>query len=418
MSEKYRSFLIYLSFLIFKGFGFLPMLFGTFGDSNIFNFLLVVILCIITLSLIRRKFVVRIKGDKVGNIIIGILVYQLFVVIYSGLTGVDTWFNVLGQYRFCLIFLLYFILRPITADIYKSLIPQLLKMMSVVVFMFIIYYLYQKISPDTDNPFRYSVMGLSPALIFYILFEDLPKSIQVNRKTYFVILAVGFFLIMARMLTLAIIGSVIFYIIFINKKRQYILPLMILMISTPLIMGLLDSIKGEAHESNNLKTEIEIIKSSEDYSDFNQSSGVLRFISVMERVEYMSQHPFNLFFGIGAMKEITAQEKMNFISGTFGTLEENGKRVVLQLDTDDVGLISSFMRYGLCYIFLFIIWMKRSFYRFNQNLELPFMKIGYLVTLMMLLAIPGSNLYFYEWSLLPLLALLGLSYNNCFKSVE
>lgn len=109
---------------------------------------------------------------------------------------------------------------------------------------------------------------------------------------------------------------------------------------------------------------------------------------------------------------------MNFISGTFGTLEENGKRVVLQLDTDDVGLISSFMRYGLCYIFLFIIWMKRSFYRFNQNLELPFMKIGYLVTLMMLLAIPGSNLYFYEWSLLPLLALLGLSYNNCFKSVE
>lgn len=111
------------------------------------------------------------------------------------------------------------------------------------------------------------------------------------------------------MLTLAIIGSVIFYIIFINKKRQYILPLMILMISTPLIMGLLDSIKGEAHESNNLKTEIEIIKSSEDYSDFNQSSGVLRFISVMERVEYMSQHPFNLFFGIGAMKEITAQEK-------------------------------------------------------------------------------------------------------------
>jgi hypothetical protein len=407
---NYRSFLIYISLIVYEGFGFIPMLVGS--GPKVSDYLLFSVFCIIIWATYYHKKILCVKNDPVGRIIIYILAYQFIIVLYSGFSGVDTWVNVLGFYRYSLVTLLYFVLRPIPICVYTSLISHLVKIISVASSMYIAFFLYQRTSPDVANPFHDTVLGIVPVLIFYLLFEELPKPIKTRRKCYLLLFALAFFFLGARFMTMAFMCCVVYYAIFIKKYKRYIFPSVILLILGPIIISAIDSTKKEAIDSKDIETELLIIKNSTDYFDYNQSSGVLRVMSVKERVEYMNQHPMNLLFGIGAMKESTAQDKLSFVSGTGGTLEEDGPRVNMQLDTTDVGLLSNFMRYGLCYIILFVVWMRYSFLRFKNNLKAPFMQAGYLITLMMLLSIPCADRYFYIWSFFPLLVVLGLSYQN------
>lgn len=407
--SNYRQFIIITAVLIFKGFGLIPFILGTFGNPNVYNFLVIEIIGIIAIGVLQKKDVIRIKRDRIGTIIFALLAYQLLVVIYSGLTGVDSWTNVLGQYRFCLLPLLYFILKPINVETYISLYPCAKFVTCITVVSYILFSLL--FASEEGNPFKQIVVGLAPSMLFCMLFEKDAYLSSKHKKTVISLLCLGIFLLMARMFMLAIIASIAYYVVIVNKNRKLIFPLLLLIIISPLIMHFMDSAKGRSSNSNDLKTELAIIRESGDYSDYSSSSGALRFISILERFDYMKERPFNMLFGIGAMKEVTAQQKMSFVSGTHGTLEENGRVVVLQIDTDDVGLLSKYMRYGLCYLLLFSIWLRRSLKQYKNLIGRPFMKTGFLLSMMMLLAIPGSDLFFYETSMFLFLVFMAISTN-------
>lgn len=407
--KDYSRFLVFLSIIIYKGFGFLPLIFSADSKNN--DFVLIVILGIILIQFIKGRNLLSTCNDSIAKIIVLILIYQFIVVILSGFNHVDSWVNVLGQYRFCLVWLLYFILRPISLGVYVHLLPSLIKIMILV----IICYVGVEILQVTEvNYFKQPIFALVPPLLFCFVLESLP--LMSNKKIIILFFCIGIFFLYARILLLAIILSFCYYLIKIKKGKKFLLPMAILCILAPIAITQLDNAKATSHKSNSLSEEIAMIKDAQDYSDFRSSSGVLRFMSIYERIEYMIEHPKQLLCGIGAMKEITAQDKMSFTSGTFGTLEADGNRVVLQLDTDDVGLLSSFMRYGLIYILLFSMLCHRSFRRFKFYFNHPYMKTGYLTLLMMLLAIPGTNFFFYEWTLFPLILLLSLS--NYFINVR
>ena len=324
--NNYKQFVILTAIIIFRGFGFIPLFLGTlFGNPNVYNFLVIEIIGIIIWGALRNRNVIKIKRDTIGKIIILILIYQLLVVIYSGLTGVDSWTNAFGQYRFCLLPLLYFILKPINIDTYIYLFPRAKLITCITVISYILFTVLA--SSEDSNPFKQNVVGLAPSMLFCLLFEKDIYLSSKHRKMVIILLSLGIFLLMARMFMIAIITSVAYYVVIVNKNKRLLFPILLLLIVSPLIMQVMDSAKGKSSNSNDLKTELAIIRESGDYSDYSSSSGALRFISILERYDYMSERPFNMLFGIGAMKEITAQQKMSFISGTHGTLEEDGKIV-------------------------------------------------------------------------------------------
>lgn len=412
--KDFKRFIIILTVIVYKGFGFISLFFPTYGDPNTYNFLLITIVLLIILNFRNKRILFNIKKDNIAKTIIWILVYQLLITIVTGISGIDSWVNAIGQYRFGLVLLLYFILRPIPSSIYLQLIPTLFKVLSVVIICYISLSIIEIID---KNPFKNIVFVFAPIALFFILFEKLPRILKRHKKVIIIIISVGIFSLLARGLFIAIIASITFYLFKHERIQKIILPLIIVGIMTPPIMTVIDDKKNESYGSNNLSDELSMIKESKDYSDFSVSSGALRYISVLERCDYMVSHPINMMFGIGVMKESTAQKKLSFISGTHGMLEEGGERVILQLDTDDVGLISSFMRFGLCYVFLFFILCRNSFKRFFQLNNKPLMKTAYLTLSMMLFAIPFTSFFFADWTLFPLLILMALSgnytiYNN------
>lgn len=398
---QYLSFLICIGLIIFKGYGLFSLVLGEI-DKSTYDYLLIIMLLILSVKAIKNKNILSTKGDKIAKAIYTILLYQLCIVIYTGITGVDSWVNALGQYRFCLLLLLYFIVKNIEYNIVETFFIWLLKIIPFIAILFMLMNIYQN---EDGNPFKQTVMGIFPSILFYMLTEKTPKIARNKRGFYICLLSLCIFNLYARMLLIAILGTICFYIVFVLKKKQYVFPIIVLMFISPFMLQYLDSQKADSHNSNDLKTEIEIIQSVSDYSDFRASSGVLRFMSVMERLDYMSQNIFNGLFGIGAMKEETAQNKLSFISGTHGYIKDNS--VTLQLDTDDVGFLSQYMRYGLVYIFLFINLARLSFKYFKKNMEMPLMKTGFMTLLMMFLVIPGSNYFFYEWTMFSFLIVLG-----------
>lgn len=398
---QYLSFLICISLVVFKGYGLFPLILGEVNKST-YDYLLITMLLILSAKVIKHKNILSIKGDKIAKAICVILFYQLCVVIYTGITGVDSWANALGQYRFCLLLLLYFIVRNVDYNVVETFFVWLLKIIPFVAMLFMLMNIYQN---EGGNPFKQTIMGIFPSILFYMLTEKIPKMARNKRAFYICLLSLCIFYLYARMLLIAMLGTICFYIVFILKKKQYIVPIIILIFISPFILQYLDSQKADSHNSNDLKTEIEIIHSASDYSDFRASSGVLRFMSVMERLDYMSQNYFNGFFGIGAMKEETAQNKLSFVSGTHGYIKDNS--VILQLDTDDVGFLSQYMRYGIVYIFLFLNLARLSFKYFKKNMEMPLMQTGFMTLFMMFLVIPGSNYFFYEWTMFSFLIILG-----------
>lgn len=403
--RNYQGFIISICLLIYNCFGVIPLLFNT-NSRNIYNciFLILVICCFISKNYIKTKF----KGDKIGNVIKIILVYQFINVIVSALYNVDSFINVIGQYRFCLSLLFYFVFLRIDVSIIVKLLPSLYRVLSIVIVLFILLSLTGYTDSQTFLYLKYSIMGLAPPLCFFALFEASDSSLK-YRKQYIAILFLGIVSLLARFYLLAFISSIVIYLMLIQKKLKFIIPVLVLVSFFPLIISYVDKIKGEQTGSINLMSELSSIKESRDYSDYATSSATLRFISVVERVDYMKEHPLNLLFGVGAMKEATAQEKMSFISGTHGKLEGDDKVKVLQLDTDDVGLLSKFMRYGLFYVVLFLLFCYKAYQQCRDNINHPLMRTGLMLILFMLLAVPGCELFFYEWSLFPFFLLIAIS---------
>lgn len=403
--RNYKGFIISICLLIYNCFGVTPLLFNT-NSRNIYNciFLILVICCISSKNYLKKEF----AGDKIGNVIKLILVYQFINVIASALYNVDSWINVIGQYRFCLSLLFYFVFLRIDVSIIVKLLHSLYRVLSIVIVLFIFLSLFGYTNSQTFLYLKYSIMGLAPSLCFFALFEANDSTLK-YRKQYIAILFLGIVSLLARFYLIAFLSSIVIYLLLIQKKVKYIIPILVFVFSFPLIFSYVDKLKGEQSGSIDFMSELSSIKESNDYSDYATSSATLRFISVVERVEYMKERPFNLLFGVGAMKEATAQEKMSFISGTHGTLEGDDKVKVLQLDTDDVGLLSKFMRYGLFYIVLFLLFCYRAFQQCRDNINFPLMRTGLLLILFMLLAIPGCELFFYEWSLFPFYLLIAIS---------
>lgn len=398
--RQYKRFIILLSIIIYHGFGFIPLILA--DEINTYNFIVIIIISILCLS---KQNLLSIKKDIIGKTIVWILAYQFTNTLFSGFTGVDSWFNVVGQYRYYLILLFYFIFRPIPPKCYQNLIPSFLKLIIIVIVLYISFS-FLKIP---NNHFKNSVFIFAPILLYYILFEKVSLELHSYRKFIILALVIGIVFLLARILLLAIILSLIIYLFKFTSIKKSLLPAIVILLITPIMINILDSRKMDNSDSNNLATELKIINETSDYSQYKASSGALRFVSIWERIEYMVNHPFNLVFGIGNMKEITAQEKLSFISGTNGILEDNGKIVTLQLDTDDIGLLSNFMRFGLIYIILFFFLCKQAFKRFKIQFHYLFSKTSYLTLLMMLLAIPGTSLFFSDWTLFPFLILLGIS---------
>lgn len=101
----------------------------------------------------------------------------------------------------------------------------------------------------------------------------------------------------------------------------------------------------------------------------SEGTFIFRMILIMERIEYLADRPNKLLFGNGTIHEDSkkTQRKFNFRIGS-GKADANGKDIVKQqIDTNDVALISMFMRYGLVFIILFVILCVNLFRVYNSN---------------------------------------------------
>lgn len=402
LNRKYVLFLFSSLLLVYNGFGVL-------GDgSGYFSIDLMVVSTIIILILqsINGKRVLDVRNDKVGKIIIFILIYEAIRSLCSPLLGEDTLSYSLKVYRRDLIFLFYFLFRQVPFTSYSKFLKLSLPFLMVAGIVFIDS-VFTHLLTSNEFFYRTAMMGIALPVITS-LFWDV-------KNVKFRILIILFWILVifateARGYFVAIIASLSFYYIFVNRKFKLIIPLVAFVIVSTTALRYMDSHKQSSMESNSLAEELATARSLGSYRDFSVGSFALRVALTFERADYLFDHPQKLLFGVGAIHEDSPNNRFSFYVGSFKT-DSDDYRSRQMIDTEDVAFVSHWFRYGCVYlvlIFAFIISVIRRCVRY-RNIQL--MPTTLVTVLAAVISAVSCDFFSNGQRFFMIILLIGISYN-------
>ena len=395
------SFLTLLFFMVFECMGFVHPSSGRF----VYNFYLLIIVSVIIFHCMNGENILSVKNDRIGKIILLIIAYRTLITLWAIITQVDTAINCLLQYRFSFILLGYFIYKQIDIDTILRVLPRIIRLSIVGFVAFLFGQILQVEGLEVNWSFRYVVLSMAPVILLMCLLD---KSIHIkNRRGILVFTAFILFILLMRSLFATVAITILIYMTFIKKSGKAVVGGALIAVIMYIGLGFLDSRKGKGG-SNDIRTELEYLRSASDYSDFNSSSGVLRYIIVLERVDHMISRPVKFLFGYGPIRESSPQNKFDFISGSHGD-DEVGNTKILQIDSNDVAFISDFLRYGIIYIILYFVFLKRALQLFYKYRNKRLMTTGLLTCMVMILTIPTTDYFGDEHSMFMLLLLVSVA---------
>lgn len=402
---KYFSFLAGVALICYDGFGLLKLL-NNGGFNPMYDSVIVVVLA--TLFLKEKPKLNEIR-DPIAKWIIIILLYRFVITLLTVVRGDESIYGALSEYRYSFVLLLYFVYRKIKPSSIQPFIKYLWKGLLLAFFGFLVYLiLVGKGSFDRDdvgNPFFVTCLFLSFPFFFYYFFERKgKKSKHYGLLCFFILL-----LTLARGIFLATCIVVVVYYIVVKKRVWLLLPLSVLGIGVAVVFTVIDSRKTEAGSISIASEFEEVDNLNGNYENYQRGSLALRVVMVLERVDYMTKDTRTFLFGVGPLKEKTAQRKLRFVTGTRGDVD--GEEVRLQIASDDVGLLANFARYGFLEVVLFFTLLITICKQFYRHLDQPYMIMGLLTTLTMMFSIPTSDMFSNPFSLNLFLLLAALILN-------
>lgn len=315
------------------------------------------------------------KNDKIAKVILWIEIWFFLVFIGTIVLGEEDFSFAIKVYRLQLFFFSYFIFRRIPYCIFVNAAKKIGTIGLLLGGLFLLQIFGVELLAGNSDELLFSgdikrYRNIPYLTILFLIFA-FTADIKAKQRYLFIIFW-GAILVLSqhRGMMMALGMSFIMIIIYrrkIGKIFKIAIPLVLvgLMLAPVLVYRFSENSQGVSiMEDMEKGFTIKDVDSTESEGTF-----MFRMILILERIEYMADRPNKLFCGNGTIHEDSkkTQTKFNFRIGS-GKADANGKDIVKQqIDTNDVALISMFMRYGLVFIILFVILCVNLFRVYNST---------------------------------------------------
>ena len=372
-TNKYVSFLVSLFFILSSFWGLLKP-----EPVYVYDWMfLITILCTIIEVYKNRKLTISLN-DNIGILVFVLVCYAIIAGLLTPFRGVESFAHALMVVRFDIFYFLYFDFKKIPYEDFQKSFKILLKISLINGFIYYLQFfgIYLLFNADDSNLIdggfsRFSNIPLLTLPIFFYYFVN-----KDNIKYKYLLLIFWGITIIAsqsRGLILGVACSIALYFI---QKRAFISKKIIITLSIMLVLGssvLAYRFSSEGSTGNGLSAEIETIYDfykTEEYKKLDNSiistegTFVFRAVLILERLDYLIEKPLSLLFGAGVYHERYNGASLPFV---FGSKTDYGRSKV---DTSDIALLSHVFRYGLLYLFLFILFWKSIYKKLKENDEM------------------------------------------------
>ncbi len=360
LSGKHVGFLIILVLLAFDFFG----IFGTNDYST--DAMVIMNLFILGKQVITGKHPFTIKRDPVGKSILLLLLWVIIRYVASTLLQEETAMYGLKVLRNDFFIVSYFVLRQINFESYSKFFKVLIPITIVLGFVGLIYSIINGFDGFVYE--RKTIIALSMPLLFALVTKDILPRFHVLLIALFVVFIA---MTLARGIFLATCVSIAFYYLFVKKVSVSVILLVIPVVVV--LLFLFSSMENSKSEggSESITQELSEAKDLGSYDSFQGGSFLLRFALTWERGDYLINHPNALIFGVGTIHEDSPNNNFTFGIGSYKTTDDFRSKQMI--DTEDVALITHWLRYGSVYLILFFWFLKVSFKKAWQLRDFKYM---------------------------------------------
>lgn len=340
-----------------------------------YDFYLIYLAGLLFVEYKRSNLLFSTRNDKIAKVILWIEIWFFLVFIGTVVFGEEDFSFAIKVYRRQLFFFSYFIFRRIPYSIYKNAAKKIGVIAIVLGGLFLLQVFGVELLAGNADEVLYSgdikrYRNIPFLTILFLIFA-FTADIK-SKKRYLLIIFWGTILVLSQHRGMMMALGLSFTMIIIYKREigkifKIAVPLALVgfMLAPVLAYRFSDNAKGVSiMEDMEKGFTIKDVDNTESEGTF-----MFRMILILERIEYMVNRPNKLICGNGTIHEDSnkTERKFNFRIGSAKADSKGNYSVKQQIDTNDVALISMFMRYGLVFIILFIILCVNLFRVYNSN---------------------------------------------------
>ena len=328
------------------------------------------------------------KSDKIGKILFLINIYFFITFIWTITIGNESFDYAFKTYRTYLYFWSYYYLKNIRYEQYRKAFKVLFYITIIwgVLFLlqiFNINLLVGKTEFDFSSG-EISRMRNIPKTTIIFIFSLLFIKIELRKKIFLSLMWICILVLSQHrgMMISLCIAIPFLYLIrgSFNKIFKFIIVgAIFIILFSPLLIQRFGSNNNEMPLTDEIEKGLNF--SSLRYEDVQGGTFLFRTFLIKERVEYMIEHPVNLIFGCGMLHEDSPStaHRFHFLIGSAKQDPSTGEFTLKQqIETNDVALITIFMRTGLLFIILFLILSVQFYKQFIRNINIA-SNLGFLL---------------------------------------
>ena len=325
---------------------------------------------IILYGFVRGTLSINCKGDRIGKILLWLLLYEFIIGAATILTRHETPVYSVMVLRFEIYYFIYFLFKKIP----NTAIEKAFKYLYIITVVTGLLYYLQFVGvvgilqiSSVENVSSYTFYDrvqnkplLTSIMLFYSLFY--------KGKLKYRWLSVFFFLGMIvlsqnRSEIIAVLASIGIAFIVVNDRKlwnKYVVLIVVSILTFMPIMSYRFSSEGSVGTGafTEMQSSFDIISrnKTEGYGSGNdvintEGTLVYRMLVLKERLDYLSESFLRTIFGIGTVHEYSPSGRS--LAFFYGNIDTN-KDVVYYIDTTDIAFLSHVIRYGLVYLGLFV----------------------------------------------------------------
>lgn len=326
-----------------------------------------------------------------GKLFISFGFFLIVVILYSLIIHADSLSNIISVLRPYFYIFSYFILRIIPKEKLEKSVRIIFKLTIFVCVCFILQYITHLKIVDTyiaEDSQTYRMQVTPPFMVPFTLALLLFGNNIKRRYLYLLTLFVVFLIAQNRTPIVSMVLQLIVYFLFAKNTKHKFAIVLISFMAFPFILSMFN--QRDEEENSSVSNSLGVIESnisSADYTSLSRGSTFLfRIAMIAERLNYLNEHPTKSLLGIGAMHEMSSNNKFNFLVGT-SYISKDGSIEKSQIDSVDTLWSPVILRFGYVGVTVFLLYLFLStsyFFRKRQN------NIAFLGGLFFLASIIGS----------------------------
>lgn len=417
LRRKYVRFYISLFSLISSFWGYCGN-----GRIQIYDYLLLLTVFSIIIEYRRNKRIFNVKHDSVGKGVLFVVGYIIIANLISPFRDGGTFSDAIIMARFDLYYLIYFVFRSIPKHYLEEAFPRLIKYSCISCVAFFLQFVgISLVGSASENQGEYMRFGHIPILTIPILIYAYIQG-RFRYKNFMYLILFGSVLLLSqnRGSILGVVAAILYYTItnYRSVSKPIIVSVIVMGLAFSSLLAYRFSDEGSTGAGFNEETKLvqSIFLNRKEYRKYDNTSidkdgtFVFRSAMVMERMDYLSTNYVNLLFGLGSYHELSPQAKsLPFVLGAY-----KAGGIVQKVDTTDVAFLSHVFRYGLCFLFIYILFLVRAFARLKEN-KSYLAKVAFLVLLSYCVTSVSAELFFNVSSFPIILSILAYCYPEKMK---